>query len=165
MRISVFKFFMLLVMLFVPVKPLLAQDVDFNYGMTNWRDYGFQSIPKEIFDLLQRGNYKRAIFKLRPYMNNSNGRVNPEAWFLNARALLNERDYKVAQRTAQRVMNHFPDHPEMLAVMSMSYLYGRNDFDYATDYAERVAEACDDCKLSKYLMRLIDDRKRIKDIL
>ena len=165
MQRSIFKLFLLLVILFAPLKPVLAQNVDYNYGMTPWREYGFESIPQEIIDLLHQGNYRRAIFKLRPYMNNSNGRANPEAWFLNARALLNEREYKTAQRTAQRVMNHFPDHPEMLAVMSMSYLYGRNNFDYATDYAERVADVCEDCKLSKHLFRLIDERKLIKDIL
>ena len=163
------KFFFKIAIIFgaflIPLQASLAQDVDVNYGMTNWEEYGFQTIPKGIIELLEAENYRRAIFKLRKHMNDDNGRVNPEAWLLNARALLNEQKYKVAQRTAQRVLNHFPDHPEMLAVISLSYLYGRNDFEYATDFAERTAKSCGDCRLSKHLMRLIAKRQGMKDLL
>ena len=143
----------------------LAQNVNVNYGMTEWKAYNYSTIPEEIIELLEVGNYRRAIFKLRKHMNDDNGRVNPEAWLLNARALLNERKYKVAQRTAQRVLNYFPNNPEMLAVMSMSYLYGRDDFEYATTYAEKTADACDDCDLSKHLENLIVKREGMKDLL
>ena len=167
MRASLLKSLFLL-FLFIPTQVLLAQAPDsanVNYGMTKWHDYGFQSIPKEIFDQLERENYKRAIFKLRRYMNKSDGRINPEAWLLSARALLNVQNYKVAHRTAQRVMGYFPNHPEMLAVISLSYLYGRNAFDYARTYAKRTADACDDCTLSKHLFRLIELREEIRGTL
>lgn len=161
----VFMLVFLLCTLGSQVQAQAPKNVDVNYGMTEWRNYGFQTIPKDIINLLVQKNYKRAIYKLRRHMNHDDGRLNPEAWLLNARALLNIQDYKIAQRTAQRVMNHFPDHPEMLAVMTMSYLYGRNSFDYAKTYAEKTAEACGDCKLSKHLFRLIAKHEAVKGIL